>query len=77
MIQLVLRMAMVYLITNSHLCSTYFHADNNLVITNINPKLPVLTLTLYFKIQAVHIHCSLGNILRQIYRLMCYRILGL
>lgn len=42
MIPLVLQMAMVYLITNAHLCSTYFHADS-LVIINNDPKLPVLT----------------------------------
>lgn len=61
MIHLVLHVAMVCLITNSHLRSTYFHADSNLVIINNDPKLAVLMLTLYFQMHVVHIHCSLGN----------------
>lgn len=64
MIQLVLQLAVVYLVTSSHLHSSYFHADNNLVIINKDPKWPVLTLTLYLKMQALHINCSLGNVLR-------------
>lgn len=61
MIHLVLHVAVVYLITNSRLCFTYFHADSNLVIINNDPKLAVLMLTLYFQMHVVHIHCSLGN----------------
>ena len=57
-------MAVADLITSSRLCCTDFHADNNLVIINNDPKLPVLALTLYFKMQAVHFHFSSGNILR-------------
>lgn len=64
MVWLVLQMAVVYLIASSHLSFMYFHADNNLAIINNNSKLSVLTLTMYFKMQAVHIWWSLGNILR-------------
>lgn len=51
---------MVYLITSSRVCS-----NNSMlilrVVININLKLPVLILTLYFKMQVAHLHSSLDN----------------
>lgn len=53
---------MVYLITSSHVCTNISMLILRVVVNN-NLKLPILILTLYFKIQVAHFHCSLGNIL--------------
>lgn len=62
MIWLVWEMAVVYLITSSHVCSNISMLILRVVINN-NLKLPILILILYFKMQVAHFHCSLGNIL--------------
>lgn len=50
---------MIYLVITSHVCSNI----SSIIVINNDLKLPVLTLTSYFKMQVAHFIIPIGNVL--------------